>query len=112
MIAADPAIPYILQSWDIASKEGPENDWSVCTTWLIFEGRYYLLDVLRGRFDYPTLKARVLSHAKQHNVSKILIEDAGVGTALVQDLKTASFSVVPIKPEYEKKSACRSNPLI
>ena len=105
-----PPSPYILQSWDVASKEGPENDWSVCTTWLIFEGRYYLLDVLRRRFDYPTLKARVLSHAKQHNVSKILIEDAGVGTALVQDLKTASFSVVPIKPEYEKQIRMSSNP--
>ena len=23
-----------LQSWDTASKGGPENDWSVCTTWI------------------------------------------------------------------------------
>jgi hypothetical protein len=22
-----------LQSWDTASKGGPDNDWSVCTTW-------------------------------------------------------------------------------
>src|SRR5271166_5540002 len=65
--------------------------------------RYYLVDVLRGRFDYPTLKARVVSHAKQHKPCKILIEDAGVGTALIQDLKKASLSVVPIKPEYDKK---------
>jgi hypothetical protein len=24
-----------LQSWDTASKGGPENDWSVCTTWIL-----------------------------------------------------------------------------
>ena len=30
-----PPCPYIIQSWDVASKEGVENDWSVCTTWLI-----------------------------------------------------------------------------
>ena len=98
-----PPCTHIIQSWDIASKEGAENDWTVCTTWLIWENRYYLVDVLRGRFDYPTLKARVVSHAKQHKPRTILIEDAGVGTALVQDLKEASFSVLPIKPEYDKK---------
>jgi predicted phage terminase large subunit-like protein len=98
-----PPSTHIIQSWDIASKEGAENDWTVCTTWLIWENRYYLVDVLRGRFDYPTLKARVVSHAKQHKPRTILIEDAGVGTALVQDLKEASFSVVPIKPEYDKE---------
>ncbi len=46
-----------------ASKEGGHNDWSVCTTWLHHENKYYLMDVLRGRFDYPTLKARAISHA-------------------------------------------------
>jgi len=99
-----PPARQIIQSWDIASKEGAENDWSVCTTWLIVENRYYLVDVLRGRFDYPTLKERVVSHAKLHKPGVILIEDAGVGTALAQDLKKASFSVVPIKPEYDKKT--------
>ena len=24
-----------LQSWDTASKGGPDNDWSVCTTWIV-----------------------------------------------------------------------------
>ena len=24
----------VLQSWDTASKGGPENDFSVCTTWI------------------------------------------------------------------------------
>ena len=26
---------YVLQSWDTASKGGPDNDWSVCTTWIV-----------------------------------------------------------------------------
>ena len=37
------------------------------------------------------------------NSTHILIEDAGVGTALIQELKTAHFSVIPVKPEYDKK---------
>ena len=51
----------ILQSWDTASKEGTANDWSVCTTWLVIDKIFYLMHVLRGRFDYPTLRARVVA---------------------------------------------------
>jgi predicted phage terminase large subunit-like protein len=99
-----PASRHIIQSWDVASKDGLENDWSVCTTWLIFEKRYYLVDVLRGRFDYPTLKARVLSQAKHYEPKNILIEDAGVGTALIQDLQGSPFSIVPVKPAFDKQT--------
>jgi predicted phage terminase large subunit-like protein len=62
------------------------------------------MDVLRGRFDYPTLKAQALSLARLHKPDKILIEDARVGTALVRELQNAGFSVIPVKPEYDKKT--------
>ena len=92
-----------IQSWDVANKQGEENDYSVCTTWLVHENRYYLIDVLRGRFDFPTLRTKVSEHAKLHKASHILIEDAGIGTALIQELKTAHLSVIAVKPEYDKK---------
>ena len=97
-----PKSGLIIQSWDVANKQGEENDYSVCTTWLIHEKRYYLIDVLRGRFDFPTLRRKVSEQAKLHKASRILIEDAGFGTALIQELKTA-LSVVAVKPEYDKK---------
>ena len=92
-----------IQSWDVANKQGEENDYSVCTTWLIYDKRYYLIDLLRGRFDFPTLRRKVSEQAKLHKASQILIEDAGFGTALIQELKTTHFSVVAVKPEYDKK---------
>jgi predicted phage terminase large subunit-like protein len=98
-----PTSGLIIQSWDIANKQGEENDYSVCTTWLIDENRYYLTDVLRGRFDFPTLRRKVAEQAKLHKASQVLIEDAGFGTALIQDLKTADFSIIAVKPEYDKK---------
>jgi predicted phage terminase large subunit-like protein len=98
-----PQSGHIIQSWDVANKQGEENDYSVCTTWLIYDKRYYLKDLLRGRFDFPTLRTRVFEQAKLHKASQILIEDAGFGTALIQELKTAQFSVIPVKPEYDKK---------
>jgi predicted phage terminase large subunit-like protein len=33
---------------------------------------------------------------------QFLIEDAGVGTALVQELRGSQFSVIPIKSEHDK----------
>jgi len=99
-----PKSGQIIQSWDVASKQGEENDYSVCTTWLIHENKYYLMHVLRGRFDFPTLRTKVSEQEKLHKASQILIEDdAGFGTALIQELKTADFSVIAVKPEYDKE---------
>jgi predicted phage terminase large subunit-like protein len=92
----------LFQSWDTASKEGGQNDWSVCTTWQFHENKYYLIDVLRGRYDYPTLKMRAIQYAKVHEPSRILIEDTGVGTALVAELKDAGLYAIPVKPERDK----------
>ena len=98
-----PKSGQVIQSWDVANKQGEENDYSVCTTWLIYDKRYYLIDLLRGRFDFPTLRRKVSEQAKLHKASQVLIEDAGFGTALIQDLKTADFSVIAVIPEYDKK---------
>jgi predicted phage terminase large subunit-like protein len=77
----------ILQSWDTASKGGPENDFSVCTTWVISRtGRWYLVDVWRKRVGYPELRAAVRDLASQYAANRVLVEDAGAGTSLVQEL--------------------------
>ena len=92
------------QSWDTASKTGEANDWSVCTTWLLQDKKYYLMHVLRERLDYPSLRTKAMAHARAYNPSKILIEDAGVGTALAAELKNAGFPAISVKPEADKKT--------
>jgi predicted phage terminase large subunit-like protein len=97
-----PQSGQVVQSWDVANKQGEENDYSVCTTWRVHEKRYYLVDVLRGRFDFPALRRKLSEQAKLHKASQVLIEDTGFGTALIQELKT-TLSIVGVKPEYDKK---------
>jgi predicted phage terminase large subunit-like protein len=91
----------IIQSWDTAAKNGAQNDYSVCTTWLVVDKNYYLLDVTRGRYEYPQLKAKALALATRYEPSIILIEDASTGTALAQELKDAHLGMgiilVPIE---------------
>jgi predicted phage terminase large subunit-like protein len=96
---------YILQSWDTASKGGPDNDWSVCTTWIVAKGqRWYLADVARFRADYPTLKAEVIRAAKRWKPRKVLVEDKGTGTSLVQELKRHIPGIIAVEPEGDKIS--------
>jgi predicted phage terminase large subunit-like protein len=94
----------VLQSWDTAAKEGGLNDYSVCTSWLYDGRKYYLVHVLRDRFDYPTLKARAISHADVYKPDKIMIEDSGVGTALLAELQNAGLSAIGVTPEHDKKT--------
>ena len=80
-----------MQSWDTASKGGPNNDWSVCTTWIMTrKQQWYLIDVWRQRVDYPTLKANVQALAKQFRARRVLVEDTGAGIGLVQELEAMS----------------------
>ena len=93
----------ILQSWDTASKDGPDNDWSVCTTWRrTAKGKNYLLDVLRVKLNYPSLKARALEHARHWNATSVLVEDAGTGTALIAELRNAGIPAIGVKPGDSK----------
>jgi predicted phage terminase large subunit-like protein len=94
----------IIQSWDTASKVGSGNHWTVCVTVLIADKKYYVVDVVRGRFDYPTLKARAIALAEEHKANRILIEDTGVGPALIAELRKAGLPVVAIRPEQDKRT--------
>jgi predicted phage terminase large subunit-like protein len=91
----------IIQSWDTAAKDGAQNDWSVCTTWMLVDNRFYLIDVTRGRYDYPTLKATAIALAKKYRPQCVLIEDASTGIALGQEFKSiyldGAVRLVPIE---------------
>jgi predicted phage terminase large subunit-like protein len=94
----------VIQSWDCAAKEGAQNSWSVCTTWLIVDKRdYYLLDVTRGRYEYPRLRQTALALAEKYDPAAIVIEEASTGIALGQDLKEMGrFRVRPVPVDRDK----------
>ena len=50
---------FTLQSWDTASKGGPDNDWSVCTTWIVTRNKlWYLIDVWRRPRRLPRAQGK------------------------------------------------------
>lgn len=95
----------IAQSWDTASGLGNRNDFSVGTTWGVRDGHYYLLDIVRERLDYPTLRRRVVSEARRYQADAVLIEVAGAGLALWQDLRrSGEVRPIPISPKGDKEA--------
>lgn len=94
-----PDFTVILQSWDTANKSGELNDFSVCTTWGYCEKKFYLLDVVRQRLNYPELKRKVVAQMEKHDPQVVLIEDKASGTQLIQDLTSeGNFQIKPYPP--------------
>jgi len=93
----------IMQSWDIAAKDGLRNDYSVCTTWLVEGNHYYLIDLTRGRYDFPRLRQLAGALADRHKPTVILIEDASAGISLAQELRSMGhWRVKPMPVEHDK----------
>ena len=84
----------IVQSWDTANKATELSDYSVCTTWGVHERRFYLLDVVRKRMEFPELQRRVRQEAARWPSPTILIEDKASGTQLIQNLRAEFFQGV------------------
>jgi predicted phage terminase large subunit-like protein len=92
---SEPEFSHVIQSWDTANKAGELNDYSVCTTWGVENRRkYYLLDVFRGRLDFPGLKKAAAEQQRKHDPTTVLVEDRASGTQLIQELKAEGIYIV------------------
>jgi predicted phage terminase large subunit-like protein len=74
-------------SWDTASTVAEASDWSVGTVWGAIGQEYYLLDVVRGRWESPELRRRIIALSREHRADATVIEDTELGRALCQDLR-------------------------
>lgn len=111
----------IFLSWDTANKTGEQNAYSACCVILMTREnnkyKYYLLDVIRGKWEMPELIKQVqrlydtwkYDKGGQYLV-RLLIEDMASGTQLIQmlsaqrDHRGYRFAIEPIKPNTDKVS--------
>jgi predicted phage terminase large subunit-like protein len=90
-------------SWDTASTLLETSDWSVGTVWGVIGQDYYLLDVLRGRWESPELRRRIIDLSRRHRADATVIEDTELGRALVQDLRgTGELFAILQKARFDK----------
>ena len=96
----------VIQSWDTAMSAAPTSDYSVCTTWGFYRetNKWYLIDILRERLDFPDLKRAVIRLERQWAADHVIIEDACSGKSLWQELKTTGpFRPVMRRPATSKE---------
>ena len=92
----------IIQSLDTAIKIGPENDYSACSTVMVQDGHYYIIRAVRVRLDFSDLVKFAISQAQNENPTRILVEDSGLGTPLVNELQRVGLPALAVKPEGNK----------
>lgn len=102
-----PKIKYRKIFADTAQKTKERNDYSVFEEWgLAIDGRIYLLDMIRGRWEAPELQRRAIAFwakAKGRDsevygqLREMKVEDKSSGTGLIQTIKLPPHNI-PIKP--------------
>lgn len=104
-----PKLSKIILSWDTASKTTETNAYSACVVIGVgIDQKYYLLEVFRGRLDFPSLtrKVKELSDKYEGKMSgKIitLVENASSGISLCQTLKGKISNLIPVSCKSSKE---------
>ena len=104
----------IMQSWDMAFKDTKTSDYVVGQIWARKGARFYLLDQVRGRWDFPETSRRVKAlTAKWPDAVLKLIEEKANGAAIIAQLRNLVGGMVPENPKESKEARVKAvSPLI
>jgi len=109
-----PRLVRKIHSWDTAFKDKAQNDYSVCTVWGETQNGCYLLDVWRGKVEFPELKRVAVALDARDRPDIVLVEDKASGQSLIQELqRNTRIPVLPYKVDRDKVArAYAATPLI
>ena len=98
-----PPLTHLAQSWDMAFKDRPDNDYVVG----IVAGRrgadIYLIDRVKGQWAFSESCRQVEALRQKYPTSStILIEDAANGPAIVDALRHRITGIIAVPPEGGK----------
>ena len=94
----------IVMSWDIALSEMESGDYSACVVLLIRKEVFFILEVVRGRFPFETLKRKIMELKRRYHPSTLLIEESPISLGLIQSLREKSINVTTYKPDTDKRA--------
>jgi predicted phage terminase large subunit-like protein len=99
-----PPVEYIIQSYDTAYSKKETADYSVITTWGVFHPdqdsgpNIVLMDVKKGRWDFPELKRVAKAQYDYWKPDNVLIEAKATGVTLQQELRRVGIPVTMYSP--------------
>ena len=95
---------YVIQSYDTAYSKKETADFSAITTWGVFYPdqdsgpNIILLDVRKGRWDFPELKRIAKEEYDHWKPDNVLIEAKATGITLQQELRRVGTPVTMYSP--------------
>ena len=93
----------LVQIWDTAFKEKTESDPSGCLTVALSQGKFYILDRLNERMEWPALLKAAKTQYEKHRPRLVLVEERASGISLIQALQyETKIPVLPVKAEISK----------
>ena len=92
-------------SWDMTFKDSKTSDYVVGSCWGRYQGSFYLIDQVRGRWDFVETLQRFCDFARKHNgVIRKLVEEKANGAAIISTLKKQVTGLIPINPTESKEA--------
>jgi predicted phage terminase large subunit-like protein len=110
-----PKLQHVIQSYDTAFSAKETADYSAITTWGVFfpkeDGKpaMVLLDAMKGKFDFPELKAIAMDQYKYWEPESVIIEAKATGEPLMQEFRRMGIPVIPFVPSRGKDKHSRVN---
>jgi len=100
-----PVTRELIQSWDLSFKGNANSDYVVGTVWAKIEANYYMVDMVRGRWDFTeTIKQFEMLTRKWPKATRKIVEDAANGAALYSTLRNKIPGITLWKPKTDKVS--------
>jgi predicted phage terminase large subunit-like protein len=95
----------LLMSWDMAFKDTEDADFVVGQVWGRRGADAYLLEQVRGQWDFPTTCAKVTELAARWPQALLkIVEDKANGTAVLASLRRILPGLVPEEPQGSKEA--------
>ena len=109
-----PSLQHVIQSYDTAYSKKETADFSAITTWGVFlhnetTPNIILLDVKKGRWDFPELKRISMQEYNYWEPETVIIEQKASGTPLTQELRRVGVPVVNFTPSKGNDKHVRVN---
>ncbi len=99
-----PPMDVVIQSWDTALTKSSTSDYTVGQVWGRSGADYYLLDQVRGKFDFDGMVAAIIAlSTRRPQATAKVIEAQPLGTALASHLRHHVEGVIAVHVRESKE---------
>lgn len=93
-----------LISVDATFKGGKGSDFVAMELWARSQANFVLVDMIRGRWDFPQTLQMLANFYNKHTPRMVLIEDKANGPAIISLVQDKIPGVVPVSPKDSKEA--------